>query len=230
VMVSLMALLDTQGLWARLLIPAFVYFFHALYPFKLVQNLRSKVSAAAGGCILISRQALDKIGGIAGYSNSLIDDIALARKIKDAGMPLSLSLTKSVVSVRPYYRLCDVWNMVARNAFAQLKYSWLALVGTVLGLVTLFVVPVIGVCTFVAGTALQVTILSSSLSLLIMALTYVPTLRFFGLSVLRAFTLPVAGGFYLAMTVSSVINYLSGRHEWRGTRMKIGQENGKFCE
>lgn len=90
-MVSLMALLDTHGLWARLLIPAFVYFFHVLYPFKMVQNLRSKKSAAAGGCILISRQALDKIGGIAEYSNALIDDIALARKIKDAGMPLSFT-------------------------------------------------------------------------------------------------------------------------------------------
>ncbi|MCF6155166.1 MAG: glycosyltransferase [Candidatus Brocadia sp.] len=220
VMVSLMALLDTNGLWARLLIPAFVYFFHILYPFEMVQNLRSKVTAAAGGCILISRQALDKIGGIAGYSSALIDDIALAGKIKGAGMSLSLSLTKSAVSVRPYYRLQDVWNMVARNAFAQLKYSWLALIGTVLGLVVLFVIPVAGICTFTVGTNLQVTILSSGLSLFIMALMYIPTLRFFSLSVWRAFTLPIAGVFYLAMTVSSAINYLFGRHEWRGTRMK----------
>ncbi|KXK31902.1 MAG: glycosyltransferase [Candidatus Brocadia sinica] len=220
VMVSLMALLDTQGLWARLLIPAFVYFFHGMYPFKSVQNLLSKVSAAAGGCILISRQALDKIGGITGYSNALIDDIALARKIKDAEMPLCLSLTKSVVSVRPYRRLGDVWNMVARNAFAQLKYSWLALGGTVLGLVVLFLVPVAGICTFMAGTISQVTILSSGLSIFMMALMYVPTLRFFGLNVWRAFTLPIAGAFYLAMTVSSAINYLFGRHEWRGIRIK----------
>lgn len=220
VMVSLMALLDTNGFCARLLIPAFVYFFHVIYPFEMVQNLRSKVSAAAGGCILISRQALDKIGGIAGYSSALIDDIALAGKMKDAGMPLSLSLTKSVVSVRPYYRLRDVWNMVARNAFAQLKYSWFALVGTVLGLVVLFVVPVAGICTFMTETVSQVTILSSGFSLFIMAFMYMPTLRFFDLSVWRAFTLPIAGVFYLAMTVSSAINYLSGRHEWRGARMK----------
>lgn len=220
VMVSLMALLDTHGLWARLLIPAFVYFFHGMYPFKSVQNLLSKVSAAAGGCILISRQALDKIGGITGYSNALIDDIALARKIKDAEMPLCLSLTKSVVSVRPYRRLGDVWNMVARNAFAQLKYSWLALGGTVVGLVVLFLVPVAGICTFMAGTISQVTILSSGLSIFMMALMYVPTLRFFGLNVWRAFTLPIAGAFYFAMTVSSAINYLFGRHEWRGIRIK----------
>ncbi|MEP9410144.1 MAG: glycosyltransferase [Candidatus Brocadia sp.] len=228
-MVSLMALLDTHGLWARLLVPAFVYFFYALYPFELVRNLRSKVSAAAGGCILISRQALDKIGGIAGYSGALIDDIALARKIKDAGMPLSLSLTKSAVSIRPYRYLHDIWNMVARNAFVQLKYSWLALVGTVAGLATLFITPVIGICTFMAGTLSRVTILSSCLSIFIMIRLYIPTLRFFRLSVWRAFTLPVAGVFYLAMTVTSAINYLFGRHEWRGARIKIIQENGKFC-
>jgi len=190
----LLTLLDTHGLWARLLVPAFVYFFHVLYPFEMVQNLLSKESAAVGGCILVSRQALDKIGGIAGYCNAWIDDIALARKIKGAGMSLSLSLTKSVVSVRPYRRLLDIWDMVARNAFAQLQHSWLALVGTVLGLVILFIIPVTGICTFMAVTTSQVTILFSSLSLFVMALTYVPTLRLFSLSVWRAFTLPVAGG------------------------------------
>lgn len=142
-------------------------------------------------------------------------------------MPLSLSLTKSAVSVRPYYYLRDVWNMVARNAFTQLKYSWLALVGTVVGLVTLFVVPVVGICTFMAGTASQVTILSSCLSLFIMVRLYMPALRFFRLSVWRAFTLPVAGVFYLAMTLTSAINYLFGRHEWRGARMKGVHEDLK---
>jgi hopene-associated glycosyltransferase HpnB len=224
VMVSLMALLDTHGLWARLLIPAFVYFFHILYPFEMVRDLRSKISAAAGGCILISRQALDRIGGIAGYCNAWIDDIALARKIKGDGMPLSLSLTKSAVSIRPYRRLGDIWSMVARNAFAQLKYSWLAFVGTVMGLAVLFVVPMVGICAFMAGAASQVTILFAGLSIFIMALTYMPTLRFFSLCLWRAFTLPIAGTLYLAMTVSSAINYLSGRHEWRGARMKTDKQ------
>lgn len=221
-MVSLMALLDTHGLWARLLVPAFVYFFYVLYPFEMVQNLLSKKMAVAGGCILVSRQALDKIGGIAGYCNARIDDIALARKIKGAGMSLSLSLTKSVVSVRPYRRLSDAWNMVARNAFTQLHHSWLALVMTVLGLAILFIVPLVGMCSFMDGTVSQVTILFSDLSLFIMTRTYAPTLRFFNLSVWRAFTLPVpvAGTFYLVMTVSSAINHLSGRCELRGTRTK----------
>lgn len=110
--------------------------------------------------------------------------------------------------------------MVARNAFAQLKYSWLALAGTALGLITLFVVPLVGICAFMFGNALQVTILSSSFSYFMMVFMYMPTLRFFELGIWRAFTLPVAGIFYLAMTLSSAINYLSGRHNWRGARQK----------
>ncbi|TVL99301.1 MAG: glycosyl transferase family 2 [Candidatus Brocadia sp. WS118] len=115
-MVSLMVLLDTQGFWARLLIPAFIYFFHFLYPFAEVQDWRSRTAAAAGGCILVSRKALNAIGGIASYGDAWIDDIALALRVKRAGMPISLSLTKSAISIRPYLRLHEIWNMVARKA------------------------------------------------------------------------------------------------------------------
>lgn len=217
-MVSLMALLDTEGMWARLLIPAFVYFFHLMYPFEKVRESQSKISAAAGGCVLISRCALDKIGGIAGHRNAMIDDLALARRIKQAGLPLSLSLTKSVVSIRPYRRLSDVWNMVARSAFTQLRCSWLALIGTVLGMLILFIAPMAGICAFIGQIVSPATPVISLVALLLMAWTYIPTIRFFGLGRSRAFTLPIAGILYMAMTVSSAINHLFGRHDWRGAR------------
>ncbi|HHT9129901.1 MAG TPA: glycosyltransferase, partial [Candidatus Brocadiaceae bacterium] len=217
-MVSLMALLDTNGIWARLLIPAFVYFFYFMYPFEKVCDSRSRMSAAAGGCILISRNALGKIGGIAGHRNALIDDLALAKRIKNAGLPISLSLTKSAVCIRSYRRLRDVWNMVARTAFTQLRCSWLALFGTVLGLAIMFMSPVAGICAFIAGAVSHNVILISIIALLSMAITYVPTLRFFDLCVWRAFTLPFAGMLYAAMTISSAINHLLGRQVWRGVR------------
>jgi len=217
-MISLMALLDTEGMWARLLIPSFVYFFHFMYPFGKVRDIRSKISAAAGGCVLISRRALDAIGGLAGHRNALIDDLALARRIKRAGLPLSLLLTKSVVSIRPYRRLSDVWNMVARSAFTQLRCSWLALIGTVLGMSILFIAPMAGICAFIGQTVSPAAPIISSATLLLMAGTYIPTIRFFGLGRSRALTLPIAGTLYMAMTVSSAMNHLFGRHVWRGRR------------
>ena len=219
--VSLMALLDTAGIWSRLLIPAFVYFFHLLYPFKKVKELRSKITAAAGGCILVSRHALDKIGGIAGHCNAWIDDIALAKRIKRAGLPVSLSLTKSAVSIRPYRQFRDVWNMVARSAFTQLQCSWFALIGTVLGMLVLFLSPVFGVFLSVAGGSFYITASISISTLLLMSVTYIPILRFYDLSIIRAFTIPFAGTLYMAMTVSSAINHATGRLEWRGSRNKI---------
>lgn len=218
-MVSMMALLDTGGVWSLLLIPAFVYFFHFLFPFKRVNDRRSKLSAAAGGCILISRCALDKIGGIASYCNAWIDDLALARRVKSARMALSLSLTKSVVSIRSYHKLSDIWNMVARSAFAQLKYSWLMLAGTMLGLSILFIAPIIGIYVFIitANGACSL-MLPSIIAFLAMAVTYLPILNFYKLGVWRAFTLPFCGTIYLAMTVSSAINHVAGRSNWRGVR------------
>lgn len=218
-MVSLMALLDTHGFWAKLLIPAFVYFFHFLYPFAEVKDTRSKTAAAAGGCILISRKALSKIGGIASYSDAWIDDVALAIRIKRAGMPISLSLTKSAISIRPYLRFYEIWSMIARNAFAQLLYSWLLLAGTVMGLFLLFVSPVAGICASVAGKSVM--IVPSGIALVSMAITYLPTIRFFNMNCGRTFSLPVAGFLYLAMTLSSAGNHVFGCREWRGSRRNI---------
>ena len=217
-MVSLMALLDLNGMWGCLLIPAFVYFFHLMYPFEKVRDPRSRISAAAGGCVLISRHALNKIGGIEGYSNAWIDDLALARRVKNAGLLLSLSLTKSVVSIRQYSQLGDIWEMVSRNAFSQLKYSLLLLFVTVLGLAVLFLIPVLVICLSLIGIVFPSTLILSFLVLLLMMVTYIPMLRFFGLGVIRAVTLPFVGILYAAMTVSSAINYFSGRREWRGLR------------
>lgn len=222
-LVSLMVLLDTRGFWAQFLIPAFVYFFHFLYPFTEVKNIRSGTSAAAGGCILVSRKALNAIGGIASYCEAWIDDIALAVRVKRAGMPISLSLTKSAVSIRPYFKLHEIWNMVARNAFAQLHYSWFLLLGTVIGLFILFVSPVVGIGISATGkTAIMV---PSGIALVSMSFTYLPTIRFFNLNKVRIFSLPVAGFLYQAMTVSSAINFILNRREWRGSRRKKDKQN-----
>ncbi len=220
VMVSLMALLDTSGGWARLLIPAFVYFFYLMYPFKKVGDVHSRMSAAAGGCILISRYALDRIGGLAGHRDAWIDDLALARRVKGAGMPLSLSLTRSAVSIRPYHKLSDIWGMVARNAFSQLRCSWLALFGTVVGLSVLFIAPVAGICVSLGRVVPSITAMVSIGAIIFMAGTYVPMIRFFELGIHRAFTLPLAGTLYVAMTVTSAFNHLTGRRQWRGSRIE----------
>ena len=128
-LVSQMALLRSETGWERLLVPAFVYFFAQLYPFRRVNRPGARTAAAAGGCMLVRRSALAAAGGLERIRGARIDDVALGRLLKRSPAPAAcwLGLTTSVVSVRPYPRLAGLWDMIARSAYTQLRYSPVAL-------------------------------------------------------------------------------------------------------
>jgi hypothetical protein len=113
-----------------------------LYPFRRANSTESRVAGAAGGVVLLRRSVLESIGGLARIKSTLIDDCSLARAVKDSGGKIELTLTDSVISLRPYSCIADIWRMIARTAFTQLHYSWLLLFGSVLGLGLLFFAPI----------------------------------------------------------------------------------------
>ena len=149
-LVSQMALLRTATGWERVVVPAFVYFFAQLYPFRRVNVPGSRTAAAAGGCMLVRRGALEKSGGLAPISGALIDDVAMGRMIKRQRGRCWLGLSRQVVSIRPYPGLASLWQMVARSAYTQLNYSPALLVATILGLLFLYVQPPVGAVTGIA--------------------------------------------------------------------------------
>jgi hopene-associated glycosyltransferase HpnB len=214
-LVSLMALLHCRTGWERLLIPAFVYFFQMLYPFRLVNKRASRVAAAAGGCMLVRGTALERAGGIAAIRGAIIDDVALARLLKDRGGVIWLGLSASVKSLRAYASLGEIWSMVARTAYAQLGYSPIVLVGTVIAMLFVFVAPpVVGLLGVLGQHAAAAT---GVLAWGIMIYTYRPTLTLYGEPPSIASLLPVAGILYTAMTVDSALRYWRGRGgAWKG--------------
>jgi hopene-associated glycosyltransferase HpnB len=210
--VSLMAALRMASFWERLLMPAFVYFFKLLYPFRLANSPSSKVAAAAGGCILLETRLLNEIGGFEALQKELIDDCALAKKVKSQGWKTWIGLTHSVRSLRPYTDLGTIWNMVARNAFTQLDYSRLLLALCTGILLLAFWFPVAGL---VFGNLVARYL--STIALGGMMLSYMPILRFYGISTRWALTVPVIGTLYLGMTWTSAIRYWEGkRSQWKG--------------
>ncbi len=211
VLVSLMAKLRCASIAERSHVPAFIYFFQMLFPFLWVNRSSSGVAAAAGGCILVRTDALERAGGIAGIRNALIDDCSLAAKLKVIG-PIWLGLSERVQSVRPYETFSDVRQMISRSAYAQLRYSPLLLAATTLGLLLTFVAaPMLAI--FASG-------LSRYLGLavwLAMALSFVPTLRFYRLSPLWGLALPGIALLYLYYTLNSAYQYLRRRGgQWKG--------------
>lgn len=214
-LVSLMVLLNVASAAEKLLVPAFVFFFQKLYPFPKVNDPSSRVAGAAGGCMLVRRAALERAGGIAAIRGALIDDCALARRLKDQG-PIWLGLTRASLSLRPYPHLADIWAMVARTAYTQLNHSPLLLVGTVLAMALIYLVPplaaLIGAVRGEFGLAA-----AGAAGWAAMAVAYRPTLELYRMPWWRALTLPLAGLLYTLMTVDSARRHWLGRGGgWKG--------------
>src|SRR5690349_17712938 len=222
-LVSQMALLRTATGWERVVVPAFVYFFAQLYPFRRVNGPGSRTAAAAGGCMLIRRGALEKAGGLAPIRGALIDDVAMGRMIKRQRGRCWLGVTRQVVSVRPYPGLASLWQMVARSAYTQLRYSPVLLAGTLIGLLFLYALPpagaIAGLVALLAGStgAAALTLGAGLAGWALMSLSYLPMLRLYRLSPLRAPGLPLIALLYAAMTADSARRHYTGRGaEWRG--------------
>jgi len=210
-MVSLMVKLHCESFAEKFLIPPFVFFFALLYPFSWSNNPRKATAAAAGGCVLLRRDAYERIGGYAAIKGELIDDCALATVVKKSGGSIWLGLTQGTESLRLYPEIADIWNMVARTAYTQLGYSPLLLAGTVLGLVITYLAPVL--LLFAGGKAA----LLGLAAWLIMTAVYVPMLRFYGRSLLWAPLLPAAASVYLGATIASAWRHWRGRGgQWKG--------------
>jgi hopene-associated glycosyltransferase HpnB len=211
VLTSLMVELRCESFAERANIPAFIFFFQMLYPFSWVNRPQSKVAAAAGGCMLVRADILRQAGGIEVIRGALIDDCALATAMKAHGA-IWLGLTERVHSIRPYPALGDIRRMVARSAYAQLRYSPLLLAGTVAGMVLTYLAPPL-LAIFGSGTA-QILGLATWV---LMFIAYQPTLRFYRLSPLWGIALPAIALQYLLFTLDSAYQYVRGRGgSWKG--------------
>ncbi len=222
-LVSVMARLHAGSFWERLLIPPFVFFFQLLYPFRLVRDPASRVAAAAGGCVLVRRERLAAAGGLAAIRGALIDDVALARAVARAGGRLWLGFDPGIASVRPYRTLGEIWRMVARSAFVQLRTSYLLLLLTLAGLALLFVSPPV--------LALAAVLALATGQPMPAGLVLIPSLAAWGLATAAllpavrhhrvpwpyALALPLASALYGLMTLTSALNHLRGRgNPWKG--------------
>jgi hopene-associated glycosyltransferase HpnB len=211
VLTSLMVKLNCKSFAERATIPAFIFFFQMLYPFSCVNRPESAVAAAAGGCMLVRTDALRKAGGIEAVRAALIDDCALAKALKAQG-PIWLGLTERVRSLRCYPAGADIRRMVARSAYAQLRYSPLLLLAMMALMALTFLVPPLATI-FGSGAARWI----GAGSWVLMFVAFQPTLRFYRLSPFWGLALPVIALQYMLFTLDSAYQYVRGEGgSWKG--------------
>jgi hopene-associated glycosyltransferase HpnB len=209
---SLMVLLQAQTFPERLLVPPFLYFFLMLYPPRWTADANSSTAGAAGGCILLRRAALERIGGIVAIRNEVIDDCALARTVKKNGGKIWMGLTRASVSLRSYGSFSEIRDLIARTAFTQLHYSFVLLIATLIALLVTYVLPLIS---FFQGEDPAWFLAATSICL--MAVSFGVTVRFYNLRFFWALTLPIAATFYAYATCVSALRYGLGRGgQWKG--------------
>ncbi len=215
-LVSQMARLRVASGWERLIVPAFVYFFAQLYPFRWINARRPRATAAAGGCVLLRTEAAERARIPQAVHQAVIDDVSVARAVRGSGGRVWLGLADRVDSVRPYPGLADLWRMVSRSAYAQLRHNPLVLLGTVAGLALVYLAPPL---TFAAGLAsgARAAAWAGGLAWLVMAGTYLPMLRYYRQPLVLAPALPFTALLYLLMTVDSAVQHYRGRGAaWKG--------------
>ncbi|MEE8118661.1 MAG: glycosyltransferase [Gammaproteobacteria bacterium] len=212
VFLSIMARLRMENIWEKLLMPAFIFFFKLLYPFQLSNSANRFVAAAAGGCILTKVSVIKDIGGFSALHGTIIDDCSLAKQVKQAGCRTWIGLSQGVISRRRYESFTVICDMVARTAFAQLRYSWsLLMICTILLLLAAWSLP-IGVI-IDEGLSMPVGLVGSAA----MVAAYLPTLRYYGVNFFWALSMPIVATLYLYMAWVSAIRYLRGtRAIWKG--------------
>ncbi|WP_373287101.1 glycosyltransferase [Wenjunlia tyrosinilytica] len=215
-LVSQMARLRVETGWERLIVPAFVYFFGQLYPFRRVNRPGGRTAASAGGCVLVRRDALERAGAPESIRQAVIDDVALAHAVKRSGGRIWLGLADRVDSVRPYPRLSQLWRMVSRSAYAQLRHNPAVLAGSVLGLALVYLVPPFATAVG-AATGDPPVLGAGAAAWALMTGTYLPMLRYYRQPLWTAPLLPFTAALYLLMTVDSAVQHHRGRGAaWKG--------------
>lgn len=215
-LVSQMARLRAESPWERLVVPAFVYFFAQLYPFRRIGRRGARTTAAAGGCVLLRTDMAERARIPDAVRHAVIDDVALARAVRANGGHLWLGLADRVDSVRPYPGLGELWRMVSRSAYAQLRHNPALLLGTVAGLALVYLVPPVAVLAGVVTGSVSASALGA-VAWAVMAATYVPMLRYYRQPLWLAPLLPFTALLYLLMTLDSAVQHYRGRGAaWKG--------------
>ena len=217
IMLSLMAKLNCTLFWERLLIPSFVYFFQKIYPFSKVNNYKKKIAAAAGGFILCRSSAFFEENLYEKIKHKIIDDCNLAKLLKEKG-GIWLGLTNGVSSHRSYKNLSEIWNMVTRTAFEQLKNSILFVILSIFGMLIIYLFPYLNLLQQFSNFEKNEFFINL-ITIFLMTFSLIPTIKFYKLSFIYYFSLPISGFMYMCMTANSALNYFfRDGNVWKGRK------------
>lgn len=132
--------------WERALIPVVYWRLSKKYSYQDVNDAGSPNAAANGQYFLVRRDVYEAIGGHRAIAEEILEDVALARRVKQAGYKIHFSQGNGIVRTRMYRSFRAMWEGWTKNLWPLMRGSgfvvagdlavWFGLAGILLILVT----------------------------------------------------------------------------------------------
>lgn len=180
---------------------------------------RPGVALAAGGFLLIRRATYEAVGGHAAVRREIVEDVRLARLVKEAGGRLFVAGAPEVATTHLYGDLRAIWRGLIKNAFALMNYRLPVYLAAVVIWLTMAWAPPIALAWGLAarGSPAAWPLIVAGLSgCLAQALVSLPFLLVLRIGPWYAITQPLGITLYLLIITASVWHHLRGRVLWKG--------------
>ena len=108
---------ELGSFWERALIPVVYSRLAVRYPFARVNNPALPDAAANGQFMMILRETYEALGGHTVIADQVLEDVALARRVKCAGYGIYFTAPMATVQTRMYRTFASMWQGWTKNLY-----------------------------------------------------------------------------------------------------------------
>jgi chlorobactene glucosyltransferase len=208
-----------ETFWERVIQPVVLSHIYYAFPYKKINDPKSKIAAANGQFILIRQSVYKPIGGHLAVKNRIVEDVALANLVKGRGYRLHFVRGKRLIKTWMYTNFGEIWEGWTKNLFFGLGRKWTRVIFSVVILLACgFIPPILftwsAVKIFFQGAytlpALLILAESTFLLVLIVYNFWRQGTKLFAIPGYYSFTVPLGILIYVAIILSSAYKVVSG--------------------
>ena len=225
-MFTIMTFQVLGSFWEKVVMPLVMTALSIGFSPRKVNDQNRKDAIANGQFILIKRAVYDAIGGYASVKNQIVEDKAIAEKVKWNGYRLIVADGMSVTKTRMYTSLSEIWEGWTKNIYLGLhdrpSMLMLGVFGGFIALIAAFFLPIwplTGILWYLedGGWMADWVIIQSMLLWALLIYERAKVDRKLEISAWYAFTTTLGAGIFAAMMLASTWKVVSGRGvTWKG--------------
>jgi len=216
-MVSLLPGAEFGSFWERTVQPVIYAFIAALTRFKKVNDPKSKSAMGVGAFILMRREAYERVGGYSTLKQAILEDIGMARLVKQSGAKIMIADAQKIYSIRMYHSFREIWDGWRKNVFLAMKKSIFKTFYYILCVLGFVVTPwlVLGVHLWMGSSQVWSAMALAGLGMVL--ITELTLCHELNLEKRYALLFPLGALVMTAIMINSMIHILFMRQaEWRG--------------